>query len=134
MHVRGAVQQALASYPDLPALHLVRGLTEALDEDAQTAIVEESIKAFIRFSISTYGISAELVATSLVFALSMPALNSELKRKISVIATMASLDNTNLLRGFVAGFPSEARNAPATALIDTLRTRIDVLLSERVPN
>ena len=133
-NLRGAVQQALASYPDLPALHLLRGLTEALDEDAQTAIVEESIKAFIRFSISTYGISAELVATSLVFALSMPALNSELKRRISEIATMASLENTNLLRGFVAGFPREARNAPATALIKTYLTRVDSLLSERVPN
>lgn len=132
--LRGAVAQAITSYPDVPALHLLRGLAEALDADGQPRIVYESIEAFVHFSVGSYGLTFDEIALALSECLSLEVLSADWKVSISEVATAAANEIPDLLRAFVRTFPSGASSAPTTALIAAYVPRIEFIVSKGVTN
>jgi ATP-dependent DNA helicase RecQ len=52
--LRAATGRALASYPDVPGLLLLRSLAEALSQDAEPEVVRQNIKAALEFAFEKF--------------------------------------------------------------------------------
>jgi ATP-dependent DNA helicase RecQ len=129
--LRGATAQALGSYPDVPALHLLRGLTEALDPNAQTTVVEESIKACVQFGIGSYSLTPDEVARAVSQTVRLEVLASMWKTLIVEITTEAAGEDVEFLRSLVKTLPGDLVHIPANELINTYSARAGKIIDER---
>lgn len=129
--LRGATAQALGSYPDVPALHLLRGLTEALDPSAQPRVVEESAKACVQFGLKTYNLTVDEIARAVSQGVRLEVLGDHWKSLIVEHVIDASEKNTELLRALVRALPGDCAHIPANQLFNTYIERTGRLVGER---
>ena len=117
MTLRGAVDRALQSYPDIPGLLLARAIAEGLVPDGTDSVIEDNLRSAIAFAQSKYAVSVDGLVLALSSILDSVA-NSRpaLAIRLSWLIVGEQQDDRTFLRQLVARFAPEHALPAATAL------------------
>jgi ATP-dependent DNA helicase RecQ len=121
--LRAATGRALASYPDVPGLLILRSISEALSPDANAEVVRENVEAALRFAREKFRLNpGELAA-----ALGQVVARARDKPRASELVLQSSLASASTDRIFVRAIlehvPSDLAGDPARWLLNKLVTR-----------
>ncbi|MEW6756437.1 MAG: hypothetical protein AB1505_36515, partial [Candidatus Latescibacterota bacterium] len=126
--LRAATGRALASYPDVPGLLILRSVSEALSHDADPEVVGQNTEAALGFAAEKYRLNLVEVAAALGQAIaraSGKAGAGELLMRSSLASTYA---DRVFVRALVEHAPRTLAGAPAAWLLHQLTVRCAALL------
>jgi ATP-dependent DNA helicase RecQ len=114
--LRGAVSRSLASYPDVPGLLLLRGLSEALARDGDLGLAADSIRAGLRYAVTEYRLPPAIRGQALGALLTRVAASNP-EPALSLMETSSTPDaEIEFLRSLIAACPDEVAALPAVEL------------------
>jgi ATP-dependent DNA helicase RecQ len=126
--LRAAVGRMLASYPDVPGLLLLRGISEALSADADLETARQNIEAALNFAIEKYRLEwvdmAQMLGQTLAYAMRKPDVARFLLYAILASPQMQRLS----VRTLLAHTPQELADIPARWLLARLAEQCVTLL------
>lgn len=126
--LRAATGRALASYPDVPGLLILRSVSEALSDDADPEVVRQNLEAALAFAAEKFRLDSTDVAAALGQAISRArdkAGAAELLMELTLASTHA---NRVLVRGLIQRLPIDLAGIPARWLINELAARCAALV------
>lgn len=124
--LRGQVSRYLESYPDHPALLMLRALTEAFLADGRGEIARQNFGAALVSARKNYGVGEDLVVDYAIWAISrtLQKGDSQAHAQAQVfLSDLAQLADRNELRMFLQKLPFRLTGEVAWILIDRLVKR-----------
>jgi len=127
--LRGSVARLLSSYPDVPGLLLLRGLTEAFAPEPDVAMVEQSIDAAIRFAVDKYRLEASLVAEACAQVIGAMQPRRPIADRVMRVIFSADVMSRPLARDLMSQLPLQFVDLPARWLNDALAAQCAAMRS-----
>ncbi|MEJ5276975.1 MAG: RecQ family ATP-dependent DNA helicase [Thermogemmata sp.] len=125
--LRAAAGRALASYPDVPGLLMLRAVAEALCAQSEAEAVRENMEAAISFGLSKYKLGPEELGA----AIGQIVACGQRKPGAAELLLVASLRSTHadriMIRHLLRYVPDPLAYIPAWLLLDQLLARCYVL-------
>jgi ATP-dependent DNA helicase RecQ len=126
--LRAATGRALASYPDIPGLLILRSVCEALSLDADPDVVAQNIEAALAFAVEKFGLNSAEVAAALGQAITR-ARDKAGAAELLIRSCLASRQaNRVLVRALIQHVPRDLIAIPAKWLVNQLAARCATLL------
>lgn len=127
--VRGETGRALAAYPDLPGLLLLRALAECLVVAPDTTAISENARAAASMAASSYAIEQHAVVAATLNCAALIA-DERPDHADLLIRSVADAcpDTRAALRQVLADGPERMRGRAARWILDALNTRLQALL------
>jgi hypothetical protein len=129
--LRGESARELESYPDQPALRLLRAASEALSSDASDAVVLENVLAALRSGVGKYGIEASLLIDACLGIVDIVSESRPKMAEVILRATMAGApDRRNAARQIIRRIQITNRNLlnfPLSQLLQLMRSEIQTV-------
>jgi len=126
--LRAATGRLLSSYPDIPGLLMLRGLSEALSQDADPEVIRQNIQAAVSFAFQKFRLDLEEV----VYALGQLITRGKDKAGASELLIWSCLDFPHSDRVFVRmlmrHMPTDLGGFPARWLLSRLVARCSALV------
>lgn len=127
--LRAATGRALASYPDVPGLLILRGLSEALSPDTDPDAVRQNLLAGLKFAFEEYGLSTTEVGIALGQAL-VRAQDKAGAGELLINSIIASpYADRILVRSLIEYMPIDLATIPARWLLNKLIARCTELVT-----
>lgn len=127
--LRAATGRALASYPDVPGLLILRSVSEVLSPDADQEVVRQNIEAALAFALEKFRLDPTQVAA----ALGQSIARARDKAEAGELLMRSSLDSPHADRAFVRALvqhvPRDLAGIPARWLMNKLTERLAKLLT-----
>jgi ATP-dependent DNA helicase RecQ len=127
--LRAATGRALASYPDVPGLLILRGISEALSSDTDPEVVRQNVEAALGFAIESFRIDSKLVAVALGQAIS----HARHKVGAGELLLESSLGSPYadriFIRSLIPHVPVDLAGTPARRLMNQLAARCAALVT-----
>lgn len=127
--LRAATGRALASYPDVPGLLILRGVSEALSPDADPEVAWQNVEAALGFASEKF----RLDSTEMAAALGQTIARAQQKAGAGELLLRSSLAPTYADRIFVRALlqhvPSDLAGMPARRLMNQLAQQCAALLT-----
>jgi ATP-dependent DNA helicase RecQ len=118
--LRAATGRALASYPDVPGLLVLRSVSEALSQDADPEVVRQNVEAALAFALEKF----RLGPTEVAFALAQAITRARNKDGAAELLIRSSLASTHvdriLVRALLEHLPRDLAGLPARWLMNEL--------------
>jgi ATP-dependent DNA helicase RecQ len=125
--LRAATGRALASYPDVPGLLILRSVSEALSPDADAEVVRQNVEAALRFAAEKF----RLDSTELAAALAQAIARARDKAGAGEFLLRSALDSAHADRIFVRALlryvPRDLAGIPARWLLHQLAAQCAAL-------
>lgn len=125
--LRGQVSRYLESYPDHPALLMLRSLSEIFSRDKNNEVAKQNFNASIFSALRNYGISEEVVFDFAAWAISNIVKQNKILAKELVFELTKSL-NRLLARRLIEKLPVELAGIPAWFLLERLEDECKSLI------
>ena len=129
--LRAAAGRALASYPDVPGLLLLRGVSEALCPDTDPEVVRQNVMAARGFAADPFGLDVDELARSLAQMIT----RAQDKAGAAELLLHAALPHEGadrpLARALVRHLPQDLTAWPARWLLQRLLTRCATLTTTK---
>lgn len=129
--LRAAVGRALASYPDVPGLLILRSVSEALSRDADSEVVRENLEAALGFAFEKYRLDAVEVAAALGQAITRARDKVGAAELLMQSSLGAAYADRAFVRALIQHVPRDLAGIPARRLINELTARCAELLTAR---
>ncbi|MCS7259161.1 MAG: RecQ family ATP-dependent DNA helicase [Anaerolineae bacterium] len=126
--LRAAAGRMLASYPDVPGLLLLRGLSEALSPDANLEVARQNLEAAMTFALEKYQLEWHEVAQALGQTLAYAGRKPGLAEALLDALLASSQMQRPSVRALLAYTPTELAAIPARWLLNRLTERCEALL------
>jgi ATP-dependent DNA helicase RecQ len=127
--LRAATGRALASYPDVPGLLILRSVSEALSPDADPEVVRQNVEAALGFAAENFRLDSTEVAAALGQAIA----RARDKAGAGELLMQSSLGSTHADRVFVRALiqhvPRDLAAIPARWLMNELAARCAALVT-----
>jgi len=127
--LRAATGRALASYPDVPGLLILRSVSEALSQDADPEVVRQNLKAALGFAAEKF----RLDSTDLAIALGQAIFRARDKDGAGELLMQSSLASTHadrvLVRALIERVPIDLAGIPAKWLMNELTARCAAIVT-----
>jgi ATP-dependent DNA helicase RecQ len=127
--LRAATGRALASYPDVPGLLILRSLSEALSYDADPEVVRQNIEAALGFAFEKFQLDPKEIALALGQAIT----RARDKAGAGELLIRSSLSSPHADRVFVRALmqhvPRDLTGIPARWLLNKLAARCAALVT-----
>ncbi len=126
--LRAATGRALASYPDVPGLLILRSVSEVLSPDADPEVVRQNLEAALGFAAEKFRLDSTDVATALgqaIFCAHGKAGAAQLLMELSLASTHA---DRALARSLIQHVPIDVAGIPARWLMNKLTARCAALV------
>jgi len=127
--LRAATGRALASYPDVPGLLILRSVSEALSPDADPEEVRQNVEAALGFAFEKFRLDSTEVAAALGQAIA----RARDKAGAGELLLRSTLDSRHIDRVFVRALiqhvPRDLAGIPAWWLLNKLAERCEALLT-----
>jgi len=103
--LRGQVSRYLESYPDHPALLMLRSLSEVFSRDRNVEVAKQNFIASISSALTNYGISDDIVFDFAAWAVSVIARRNVELAKLLIITLLNIHPNRELAREMINNLP-----------------------------
>lgn len=128
--LRAATGRALASYPDVPGLLVLRALTEALSADANSEVVRQNIEAALQFGLQKFQLDPKQMVDALAPAISR-ACDKAGAGELILDAILASKETDRVLvRELVRYIPPPLAASAARWLLARIKERCKQFLTK----
>lgn len=128
--LRGQVSRYLESYPDHPALLMLRSLSEIFSKDRNSEVVKQNFLASISSALINYGLS-----DNVVFDFASWALSNIVKKDIEIarelVSELTKSSNRSQARLLIEKLPIKLADIPAWLLLERLQLKCSSLLLKR---
>ena len=118
--LRAAAGRALASYPDVPGLLLLRGLSEALCPDTDPEVVRQNVVAALGFAAQPFGLDENELARSLAQMITRAQDKVGAAELLLHAALPPDRANRSLARSLLRYLPHDLATWPARWLLQRL--------------
>lgn len=125
--LRGQVSRYLESYPDHPALLMLRSLSEIFSRDKNSEVVRQNFIASISSALTNYGLSDDIVFDFAAWAVSNIA-RRDRKLAKELIFELTKSSNRFLARTLIEKLPVELTEIPAWFLLTKLEEDCSALV------
>ena len=115
--LRGQVSRYLESYPDHPALLMLRSLSEVFSRDRNVEVAKQNFIASISSALTNYGISDDIVFDFAAWAVSVIARRNVELAKLLIITLLNIHPNRELAREMINNLPISLGYIPAWFLL-----------------
>jgi hypothetical protein len=127
--LRAATGRALASYPDVPGLLILRSVSEALSPDADPEVVRQNVEAALGFAAKKFRLDPTEVAAALGQAITR-ARDKVGAGELLMRSTLASThDGRVFVRALIQHVPRDLAGFPARWLMNELAARCAALVT-----
>jgi ATP-dependent DNA helicase RecQ len=127
--LRAATGRALASYPDVPGLLILRSVSEALSPDADPEVVRQNVEAALRFGVEKFRLDATELAAALGQAIAR-ARDKAGAGELLMESIPASIHADRMfVRAFMRHVPIDLAGIPAGWLMNELAGRCAALVT-----
>jgi ATP-dependent DNA helicase RecQ len=131
--LRGATDRMLASYPDAPAILLIRSVSEALCRDTTLAVVSSNSHAAVKFALLTYNADEAMVADTISWVVGRLIYDRHKADGAAEVlrgALAIAVDKRHFLRELVHSLPPPLKFHAALPLNDLLSDRLAAALDQ----
>jgi len=129
--LRAATGRALASYPDVPGLLILRSVSDALSADADQEVVRQNIEAALRFASENFRLDPTEIASGLGQAIT----HARRKEGAAELLMWCALDSGHADRVFVRALmphvPTDLSKRLARRLLNNLADRCSALVTPK---
>ncbi len=128
--LRGQVSRYLESYPDHPALLMLRSLSEIFSRDKISEVAKQNFSASIHSALTNYGLSDDIVFDFAAWAISNIANRDKALAK-ELILELTKYLNRFIARILIEKLPIELTDIPAWFLLAKLQQNCLFLVNKR---
>ena len=125
--LRGQVSRYLESYPDHPALLMLRSLSEVFSKDKENEVAKQNFLAAIYSALTKYGLSRESVFEFAVWAI-LKILEQDKKLVKELVYELTRFRDRFLARLLIKKLPIEFAEIPAWFLLENLEKEVKSLI------
>lgn len=125
--LRGQVSRYLESYPDHPALLMLRSLSEIFSRDKNSEVAKQNFIASISSALTNYGLSDDIVFEFAAWAISN-IVGRDKKFAKDLIFELTKSSNRFLARLLIEKLPIELAEIPAWFLLARLKEDCNTLI------
>ena len=130
--IRGAVARYLTSYPDVPVLLALRGVTEGLSRDPDREDIRQNLTAAMHFAKNRYSYTPDELIELAGLAVSALRRRPEVARDATIDLVAAMQGDIPFSRGLAKAVPDFAAIPYAMLSTRWLAERIDQVLGDRM--
>lgn len=127
--LRGQVSRYLESYPDHPALLMLRSLSEIFSRDRNADVTRQNFTASVSSALTNYGLSSEIVFDFATWAV-LNIAKQDIKLAKELISELTKASNRFLARMLIEKLPVELTEIPAWFLLAKLEKDCNALVFE----
>ena len=129
--LRGQVSRYLESYPDHPALLMLRALSEIFSRDKNDEVAKQNFMVSISSALTNYGLSNTIVFEFATWAVSSIA-NRDIKlAKELIVELLKAYPNRDFARMLISQLPPNLGNIPAWFLLAQLQQQCHSLITQK---
>lgn len=125
--LRGQVSRYLESYPDHPALLMLRSLSEIFSRDKNSEVARQNFIASISSAQKNYGLSDDIVFDFVAWAVSN-IVSQDRRLAKELIFELTKSSNRFLARTLIEKLPTELAEIPAWFLLTRLKEDCNALI------
>lgn len=125
--LRGQVSRYLESYPDHPALLMLRSLSEIFSRDRNADVTRQNFTASVSSALTNYGLSSEIVFDFATWAV-LNIAKQDIKLAKELILELTKSSNRFLARTLIEKLPVELTETPAWFLLARLEEDCNALV------
>jgi len=127
--LRAATGRALASYPDVPGLLILRSLSEALSQDANPEVVRQNVEAALGFAFEKFQLDPKEIALALGQAITRARAKAGAAESLIRSSLGSPQADRVFVRALMQHVPRDLAGIPARWLLNKLAARCAALVT-----